>query len=478
MDDLPPPPQPVPGATAIVGAPPLPQVPGYEILGEVGRGGMGIVYRARQVSLNRIVALKMLLAGSQAEPELLTRFRAEAEAVARLQHPNIVQIHDVGEHEGRLYCCLEYVPGGSLARRVEGAPQPPREAAELVATLARAMHHAHEVGIVHRDLKPANILLVSGGAVSGAESDTTTHHSPLTTHQPKIADFGLAKYLDRDSGNTRSGAILGTPSYMAPEQVKGNRRLITPATDVYALGAILYELLTGRPPFCGDNAFDTLQQVLSAEPVPPSRFGVAVPPALEKICLRCLEKEPGRRYASAAELAADLQRFLTNEPGRSDGGAGQRGKHLGRLAGIAGGVGVAVVAVFLLARALWTSAVPLLPNTGHEAVSTHSVTQPSKPPLAASLPGRSCGLPRSRRSSTASPSRAAKWVSPRAVSPSTRPRTAAPPGQSSPPSHRGAFTSCTSPTRAAAGSAATAFAGPATAARPGRRSRFRRRCER
>src|SRR5262249_13482568 len=210
-------------------------VPGYEILGELGRGGMGVVYRARQTALKRLVALKMILAGVHASPRVRERFRIEAEAVARLQHPNIVHIYEVGEHEGQPFLTLELVDGGSLAQKLDGKPQPPRPAAELAETLSRAVHHAHQQGIVHRDLKPANILLVSGGVVSGEWSSGTTHHSPLTTHQPKITDFGLAKRVERGSDSpstedrvvsveerTRTGAVLGTPSYIAPEQAAGN----------------------------------------------------------------------------------------------------------------------------------------------------------------------------------------------------------------------------------------------------------------
>jgi serine/threonine protein kinase len=221
-------------------------VPGYEIMGELGRGGMGVVFKARQVRLERLVALKMIKAGAGAGPEQVARFRAEAEAVARLQHPNIVQIHEVGEHRGHPFFSLEFVEGGSLAQRIAGAPFAARAAAELVETLARAVHFAHERGIIHRDLKPSNVLLTPDGA-------------------PKITDFGLAKQLGDDAGQTLSGVILGTPSYMAPEQAGGRNQEIGPATDVYALGAILYELLTGRPPFRASSALDTLEQVQAAD---------------------------------------------------------------------------------------------------------------------------------------------------------------------------------------------------------------------
>jgi WD40 repeat protein/serine/threonine protein kinase len=297
-------------------------IPGYEILGELGRGGMGVVYKARQIGLKRMVALKMILSGLHAGARELARFQTEAQAVAKLQHPNVVQVYDVGEHEGRPYLALEFVGGGTLAQQLEGTPFPARQAAELIEKLARAMHAAHQAGIVHRDLKPANILLVSGGGVSGESSDTDpTHHSPLTTHHsplttPKIADFGLAKQLTED-GPTQTEAILGTPSYMAPEQASGKIKTLGPATDQYALGAILYELLIGQPPFHGETKLDTLEQVRNQEPVPPRRLNPKVPRDLDTICLKCLEKEQARRYASAEALADDLARFLAGEPIRA-----------------------------------------------------------------------------------------------------------------------------------------------------------------
>jgi serine/threonine-protein kinase len=262
---------------------------------------MGIVYKAQQVQLKRLVALKMIK-GSQATPEDLARFRAEAEAVARLRHANIVQIYDIGEHDDRPFFCLEFVEGGSLAAKVGGKPVPGRLAAQLVETLARTMHYAHQHGIVHRDLKPANVLLTGG-------PDT-----PLAQCIPKITDFGLAKQLDADTGQTRSGAILGTPSYMAPEQAAGWIKQVGPLADVYALGAILYELLTGRPPFREATVLDTLDRVRRQEPTPPSQLQRRVPRDLETICLKCLEKEPLRRYSSAQALADDLQAFLRGEP--------------------------------------------------------------------------------------------------------------------------------------------------------------------
>jgi WD40 repeat protein len=270
-------------------------VAGYEILSELGRGGMGVVYLARQLSLKRLVALKMVLAGSHAGSAELVRFRTEAEAAARLQHPNIVQIYEVGQQDGLPFFSLEYVDGGSLARALAGTPLPPGRAAQLIETLARAMHYAHQRGIVHRDLKPANVLLTADGL-------------------PKITDFGLAKQLDDAAVHTQSGAVLGTPSYMAPEQAGGQTHDIGPAADVYALGAVLYELLTGRPPFKAATPLDTLMQVLTEEPVPPRQLQPKVPRDLETICLKCLEKDPRKRYAGALALADDLRRCASGEP--------------------------------------------------------------------------------------------------------------------------------------------------------------------
>jgi serine/threonine protein kinase/tetratricopeptide (TPR) repeat protein len=327
-------------------------VRGFEILGVLGRGGMGVVYKAKQLGLNRLVALKMIRAGEHADPERLERFYAEARAAARLQHPHIVQIYEVGEQDGRPYFAMELVDGGNVAQHWNGTPQPSQAAAELVRTLAEAVHYAHEHGIVHRDLKPANILLSGEWGVGSGEYKAGKHdgcsersgtqgvakgdgaggprlpdhaglseggavrrptpHSPFPN--PKITDFGLAKQLDSSSGQTHSGAIVGTPSYMAPEQAAGKVHEIGPAADVYALGSILYEALTGRPPFKAETPLDTLQQVLNSEPLSPSRLQPKIHRDLETICLKCLEKEPPKRYTSARDLADELGRHLRNEP--------------------------------------------------------------------------------------------------------------------------------------------------------------------
>jgi eukaryotic-like serine/threonine-protein kinase len=276
--------------------------PGYEIVGELGRGGMGVVYRARQTALNREVALKMILAPEHAGPGQSERFRAEAEAVARLQHPNIVQVFEVGEHRGRPYFSMELVDGGSLAGGIAGSPQPADEAVRLVELLARAVYHAHSRGVVHRDLKPANVLMQAHALQS------------MGFGTPKITDFGLAKRLDVPAAATATGHIVGSPSYMAPEQAGRGHNTTGPLCDVYGLGAILYELLTGRPPFRAETPLDTLLQVMHDDPLPPSRLRGRTPRDLETICLKCLEKEPRRRYASAEALADDLRRFLDGKP--------------------------------------------------------------------------------------------------------------------------------------------------------------------
>jgi serine/threonine-protein kinase len=273
----------------------LPQIPGYEVVALLGRGGMGLVYKARHLRLNRFVALKMLITGAYAGPQERGRFQREAEAVASLRHAHIVQVHDVGDHEGWPYFTMELLEGGSLSQALAGMPQPARHAAALVATLAEAMQAAHRGGIVHRDLKPANILFTSDGTA-------------------KVADFGLARHFDVEPALTLSGCRVGTPSYMAPEQVIGKAETIGPAADIYALGVLLYEMLTGRPPFRGETASETEQQVIHDEPISPSRLNTKVPRDLETICLKCLQKAPQHRYATALELAEDLHRYQRGEP--------------------------------------------------------------------------------------------------------------------------------------------------------------------
>ncbi len=267
----------------------------FELLREIARGGMGVVYHARQVSLNRPVALKMILAGQLASDTDVKRFYTEAEAAANLDHPGIVPIFEVGQHEGQHYFSMGFVEGQSLSHRLAEGPLPSREAAELMVKVAEAIEFAHQHGVIHRDLKPANILLDAKG-------------------NPRVTDFGLAKKVQGDSGLTGSGQIMGTPSYMPPEQAGGRRGEVGPAADVYALGATLYALLTGRPPFQAATPMDTVIQVISDEPVPPRRLNASIPPDLETICLKCLQKEPGTRYPSAAALADDLGRYLAGEP--------------------------------------------------------------------------------------------------------------------------------------------------------------------
>jgi WD40 repeat protein/serine/threonine protein kinase/tetratricopeptide (TPR) repeat protein len=318
----------------IASAPPLPRLAGYEVLGVLGRGGMGVVYKARQLRLNRLVAVKMVLGPGTAFSEDLVRFLIEAEAAARLQHPHIVQIHEVNRYEGgRPYLVMEFLEGGSLAEQLrrDGLPSP-AEAARLVELLARAVDHAHRRGVVHRDLKPGNVLLTEDGT-------------------PKIADFGLARSAEGGTDLTRTGEILGTPSYMAPEQASGSSRAIGPAADIYGLGAVLYELLTGRPPFKAPTVLETLEQVRSRDPVPPARLRSGVPRDLETIALKCLHKEPSRRYPDAEELADDLKRFLEGRPilARPSSAWERARKWARRRPALAALLGVSIAAVVSLA---------------------------------------------------------------------------------------------------------------------------------
>lgn len=267
----------------------------YELLAELGRGGMGVVYKARDTRLRRLVALKMVLAGRLASEEDLTRFHTEAEAAARLEHPHIVTVYEVGEYEGQHYLSMKFIEGETLGQRLARGPLPCHQAARYIQVVARAVHHAHTHGILHRDLKPSNILI---------DRDD----------QPHVTDFGLAKRLgDNESRHTASGSVLGTPSYMSPEQAGGKTRDLGPATDVYSLGAVLYELLTGRPPFRAATPLDTVLQVIQNEPVPPRLLNPSIDADLETICLKCLEKDPVNRYHSALELADDLLRYLNGD---------------------------------------------------------------------------------------------------------------------------------------------------------------------
>jgi tetratricopeptide (TPR) repeat protein len=317
------------------------EIPGYEIVDELGRGGMGVVYKARDLRLNRLVALKVMRAGAYASETELARFQAEAEAVAALQHPNIVQIFDIGRHGQVPYFSLELVEGGTLAAKVHETPLPAREAARMMGEVARAVAYAHSKGVIHRDLKPQNVLLTSGST-------------------PKIVDFGVAKRLDSAAALTQTEAVLGTPSYMAPEQAD-NSRLAGPAADVYALGAILYRVVTGRPPFQAASTFETLRQVANEEPASPTKLNPQIPRDLETICLKCLRKEPAQRYAGAGDLADDLRRFLDGDTivARPVSLAERGGRWCRRnpaVAGLGTALAVALVGGFIGMALLWRSA--------------------------------------------------------------------------------------------------------------------------
>ena len=267
----------------------------YVLLEEIARGGMGVVYKARQVSLNRTVALKMILKGEFASAHDVQRFQSEAEAAGALDHPNILPVYEVGQEENWHFFSMKIIEGGSLERRLRGDPMPPKSAGHLLEIVARAVHHAHQHGILHRDLKPANILMDENGS-------------------PHVTDFGLAKHIEKGSGATESGVIMGTPGYMSPEQASGNTKRVTTAADVYSLGAILYEMLTGRPPFQAATTLELLRHVVEQDPERPRRINPKVDRDLEAICLKCLEKDPQQRYASAEALAEDLHRFQNGEP--------------------------------------------------------------------------------------------------------------------------------------------------------------------
>jgi serine/threonine-protein kinase len=361
-----------------------PTIPGYEVLEPLGRGGMGVVYKARQTSLNRVVALKLLPAATHVGPQPATRFRTEAQAIARLQHPNIVQVYEAGEHEAVPFYSMEYVSGLSLARVLRDGPLPPRRAAECLEQVAHAVHYAHQQGVVHRDLKPANILLAACGVAPGA--------TPQAVLVPKIVDFGLAKAFGAGPDVTATGQVVGTPAYMAPEQLRGTAN-VGPASDVYGLGAVLYAALTGRPPFRGDTVYVILSQVGEREP--------ELPRDLETICLKCLEKEPQRRYPTAQAVADDLRRWLKGEaPLAQPAGVVERAARWGRRNRLAAALLLALIAVLLA----WLVTLVLL-------LSGYGRAPPGGPSIAANTRRVASPWPATRRayaSSTASHSSGVK----------------------------------------------------------------------
>ena len=327
----------------------LPYFGDYELLEKISQGGMGIVYKARQVKLNRIVAVKMILGGQLASETDIQRFLTEAEAAANLQHPNIVSIHEVGEHEGRHYFSMDYVEGKNVADFIKDNSLSAARAARLIKTIAEAIHFAHQRGTLHRDLKPQNVLIDAEG-------------------QPRITDFGLAKLTRTDSSLTREGVVMGSPSYMPPEQAAGKNDLVGPASDVYSIGAMLYHLLTGRAPFMAETPLATLRKVMEEEPTAPSKLNPKMPSDLETICLKCLEKQPLRRYHSARELAEEIDRFLNHEPILArPAGAGRKTwawlrQHPWSLTGLAA---MWVMTLMALAYGLWKRTVFLEWRAAH-----------------------------------------------------------------------------------------------------------------
>jgi hypothetical protein len=347
----------------------------YELLEEIARGGMGVVYKARQVSLNRLVALKMILAGQLASPDDVRRFQTEAEAAANLDHPNIVPIYEVGEHQGQHYFSMKLIEGGSLSQAISLQPSAisQKEAARLMATVARAVHYAHQRGILHRDLKPGNILLAGSGPIHGVQLGGSPDKSGH--YEPYITDFGLAKHVEGDSKLTRSGAIVGTPSYMAPEQARGEKGLSV-AADVYSLGAILYELLTGRPPFQAATPLDTVLQLLDQEPVSPSKLNARVDRDLETICLKCLEKDPPRRYESARALATELEHWSRGEPIQARPvGQGERLWRWSRRNPVVAGMAATIALLLTVALVGLTVGLVLVTNSKEEEANARKIAE-------------------------------------------------------------------------------------------------------